>query len=181
LLYEDFWLAFLNIWIVWFSILPQLTLMVLPLKRPNDFYMCSGTKPMEQIGKNIDAYDFLYVIGFLSIVFHIFVEVRIQYSQKKENSSKHHMSAELLETNSLMTSSILVAETLLFLISVLVVNYVNTIDYHDANKFPGYAILLFIFTVSPPLDLLALDCVYYLKQKNLRDLVGREIKDMFYR
>lgn len=175
---DDFWIIYLNIWVVMMSTFYQLTILLLPGKLPLTYSLCSDTDPLEEHLKPKKVGGALEI---LSLVIHVTVWIRIILYRRKTRI--HPQSKTVFEKSTLlneiesgslssMMSNCLNVTTLA--IGALLTGFVGSFHPEQLTKYPYYILLYVLSLIGPSIMAILTVTTYYASHKKLRKTISAE-------
>ena len=175
---DDFWGLFLSFIINGLSILPNLVIYSLPIKQPMYYYVCADIDPrldMAMPSKPPAIADLVSLLIFISI------KVRIYVHQQKPDPNPCQSTCVLLliekQTITDFTSNLM---GLLSLASFSIISIkINSLTVEELNQFPGFLYIFMYQMICPPIVAFTVFFMNYIRCKNLRETLHRELKEKY--
>ena len=179
---DDFWCCFINIWSNLFCFWPQLAFAFLPGRQPVGYYICTGQDPSKNSVLPEKSNYTLPIIGYGSVIAHIFISVKIFLHKRKINPNEGPLGQSNLLHSAVqkenlsgfitLTSSLALTVVFGFLFSKF-----SSIEPKNYNYFPEYLLVYWIQLINAPLTLSLLAIVCYVKNRQMRIIMYRETKE----
>ena len=181
-LQDDFWQLFINLWTFTFSVISQYVYYILPGKNPINFYICMGEYPNILTGFGVKINFSQIIIGILSLLAHLYVEISIQAFRKNIMKEKQSKTPTLYNYVSNVVSVIF---ALLFTFALKAMNGLNA---SEIDSYPNYIYFYVIIYFTPTVFIFIYALTFYYKNILLRKKVMAElnqicimVKDKFYK
>ena len=179
---DDFWCCFINIWSNLFCFWPQLAFAFLPGRQPVGYYICTGQDPSKNSVLPEKSNYTLPIIGYGSVIAHIFISVKIFLHKRKINPNEGRLGQSNLLHSAVqkenlsgfitITSSLALTVVFGFLFSKF-----SSIEPKNYNFFPEYLLVYWIQLINAPVTLSLLAIVCYVKNRQMRIIMYRETKE----
>ncbi len=187
--HDDFWNYFLNIWIAGLSYGSQFIFVYLPGKQNTNFYIFSGKNPANDSSK-LSKFNFPFaIIAIVSIMVHIFVNIKILFYKKNDNNQVNeqnyqqnykqpkNMLLKTLEKQSLPNFTIISCFLIGFSSLIFLLSKVSQLEPHKLNEYPNYLMIYWINLANSLLLTALLSILIYCRNATMRQMMAREIKE----
>ena len=186
---DDFWSLFLNIWIVAFSFITQFVFVHMPGRQVNQYYICLGISPPEDLYLSPPKTNFpLLIILLLGIVVHVLISIKIFLFR---NDIKQHdlatiqkfilnnISIASLEKHSMTDFTTNTRGIISFLETLFLLQKIGKLEPHELNVYPNNLILNWLQLVNFAIVMFTTLVFYYVRKHSLRKSVVKKLKNLF--
>ena len=181
-LQDDFWKTFINIATFSVSLISQIIHMVIPGKKPHNFFVCLGHFPVKLTGIPVKSNEAVNYLLLLSFLLHMFGGIRIMIYRFRENQMDLMQSVAAVSTLSseaMINFTTNAISLLIFIASAVVPVVINTTDPANFQVYPNYIWLYVMHHYSPTVVLGSTAIIYYTKNPPIRDYAWSEIVRIF--
>ena len=180
---DEFWFAFISIWVVFFASMFQLIRMFVPGNHLFDLNYCSGHDPSKNLG--LPAFARGYV-DLAALVVHLWVYARVFYFKLKKVKSfgpesrasflKRQILAEL-EIQTLTSLAINFTIVALLGANVILSSRLRVETCRDYRTFPNYLSIYFNNLIFPSSIGIWVIIFYYHRNQAMRMFLQRELRN----
>ncbi len=170
---DDFWQLFINLWTFTFSVISQYVYYILPGKNPINFYICMGEYPSMLTKFAVKTNFSQIVIGILSLLIHLFVELSIQTFKKnisKENKSKTPTLYNYVNNG---------VSVILLILFTFALKAVNELNANEIDSYPNCIYFYVVIYFTPPVFIFIYALIFYFKNQLMRKKVMSEMLRFF--
>lgn len=143
-----------------------------------NYFICTGTRPdfdpVATATKNI----LMKHMTEISIVASVFYWIKVYAYRSKHRAEHHQAILGNMEKESLSDLSSNICMFISTIIASIVLRRVNFMSLQNINQFPNYLYVYLLHLGMPNIFCITQSFFLYLRHKNLRQVVTREIKDM---
>ena len=182
---DDFWCRFINVWVIFASLLYDGTRYVLPGKMNFSYYICSGTSPtfdLEVPKRGASLVENSSLILYVVVLFRILIHKKGQQGIPARRSATSRFRIEdlsNLEASTLakVTSNLII----LFLFATYIYFYgmLKKMHHQEYNVYPNYLYIYFHMLLWTPLIIFISCSLHYARNQGLRQTLIRELKNYF--
>ena len=186
---DDFWSLFLNIWIVAFSFITQFVFVYMPGRQTNQYYICLGKSPPENLYNLPPKTNFpLLIILLLGSVVHVLISIKIflfkNYVRQQDLATIHKFILNKiyiasLEKHSMTDFTTNTCGIISFLETLFLLKKIGTLKPHELNVYPNNLILNWLQLGNFAIAIFATLVFYYGRKHSLRSSVVKKLKDLF--
>lgn len=181
---DDFWTAFINIWVFGFCILSQFTQTILPNSLTMNYFFCTGENPVS-LNKSMKVNFFSFIILIASLVIQLAVPVRIHVFKRSRKIFQGSIPANdpnvtsttggyLQSLSDFTTNS---ANVIILATACSLGVAVSRLSPKEANDYPNYLLVYAMHLAAPVVLGLCLPMTYFMRHKPLRTALRREVND----
>jgi hypothetical protein len=138
-LQDDFWKIFINLWTFGIALLSQIAYVLLPGKKPMNYYICIGEYPIEFEGIPIKANYPHFFTDIFNIFTYIFAKIAERKGDKVNAKNSH----------TLFTFSTYGLAVLLLLVFVYVPIKINSLGGKELEFFSNYVLVYILHHFIP--------------------------------
>jgi len=186
---DDFWCRFLNIWIVFASILYDTTRYVLPGKLTFSYYTCAGLSP--ELDQDMPSKRGANTIETLSILLYIAISLRIfiykrcnrvlpEQSPNAKGSKHRNYALTDIEKNTIAGASSNFLVVFFLILYIYLFFKLKSMHHLDFNLYPNYLFIYFHQLLWAGSFTFGFCILYYCTHRPLRLTVIRELKTFIY-
>jgi len=181
---DDFWSAFLNLWVVLVSVLYNLAWALLPGNQPLPYYFCTGIDPSEGSHLAKKSSGHIEVISALLLLFaqvriYLFKKQAVQGTPMTELRSAFIRFNFIFDLENHSLSSCLMNTACMFAIGVEITLAVlsSKLSYADLIIFPNTLLIYYWFIIAPAFTGVSVSMAYLAFHQDLRKTLIREVKN----
>ena len=172
---EEFWYLFSWIYLPGIAVLFQGTTFFLASLPPITFYICSGKDPGESY-KSLSKYDGKFeVLTLLTIIFHLFVYLRIYIFKRKSKSIfPPSKGSTFMEMKSEELANYFLNHVLNIIViatSIFVASKLNGLEPEDFGKYPFNILFYYRSLISPVVAILLLTISFMVKKNYVKAFI----------
>ena len=175
---NEFWNMFINLWIFFTMTISNGVNWFLPGLYSNTYEMCTCTFQDYRLHPKFDNIN--SVLTMVTVTVYAIVSARIKIYNKKAKSMVHPTEQTKLAKNKFIADITLTIGPALLLIFVFLANYFlsTTRSNISNNQYPSYYLVIHAqYLISLPLILAIFVILFYAKNKNVKKVLLRELRN----
>ena len=180
--HDEFWILFLNFWIVIFTLIANFVFYVMLGQDPIRVFICTGSDPTkaENVESVLKIKSFNRILFYVTFAIHLLIVLKVQIykcKNSKETSTSKNVWLSKLESHSVSKMTTNILSSMFVLIGAILPKLFSVKNVSDLNRYPNYLFEYFNSLIVPPLFLIVLVSLYFVRYKELRQTIFRELKN----
>lgn len=175
---DEFWIFFVNVFVVTYSFFSQLLFAYMPGRQPMIYYFCSGKNPHNNFDMNTKVNVIMLTCQVLSAVLLTFIIFKIKIFKMKNPAKKLVRLTKPKVKNKAVRSLLFNAFIAVMIAEVtFVINKINATSPIDNTFYPNYIFVNIFQLVNPLVTIGGGTLIYFYKNTHIWAITLRELND----